>query len=86
MRLEQIGAYSYGVQVSRVQRKEQDSEADSRRNGSRFSRKDTYEPAGDSVHKADSLSEVKKRVSSHFYQSDVVTDDLAEVFTKLFDR
>lgn len=86
MKLEQIGAYGYGVQVARVQRKEMDSDADLRRKAPRLSRTDSYEPSLDSVHKADSVNEVKQRVKTNFYQSEVVTEDLADVFTKLFDR
>ncbi len=86
MKLEQIGAYGYGVQVARVQRKEQEVDADQRRRIPRLSRKDSYEPSADSVHKAESVKEVKQRVKSSFYQSEVVTEDLADVFTKLFDR
>ncbi len=85
MRLEQIGAYGYGVQAARVKRKEQDGDAEAKRAGSSLSRKDSYNPSAD-VHKAESLKEVKQRLKANFYQSDEVNEDLADMFTKLFDR
>jgi len=85
MRLEQIGAYGYGAQISRAQRKDQESDVETRRSP-RLSRKDSYVPSNGDVFKADSVKEVQKRVDSKFYQSDAVNEDLADVFTKLFDR
>jgi hypothetical protein len=85
MRIEQIGAYGYGVQVAKVKQREQSEESEKRHKKSRFSRQDTYEAAG-VVGKASSINEVKKRIKSDFYNSEVVNDDLSDVFSKLLDR
>ncbi len=85
MRIEQIGAYGFGGKIAKAKRREQSEESEGKRGKARFSRKDTYEPS-EGQGKASSLKEVKKRVKSNFYSSEVVEEDLSEVFTKLFNR
>lgn len=86
MRIEQIGAYTYGVQVAKAKQRENSINDEKKRGGSRFSRKDSFEPSKEAIGKASSLKEVKERVKSNFYNSEVVNEDLSEVFTKLLDR
>lgn len=84
MRIEQIGAMGYGGQIAKAQRREQ-SESEGKRGKARFARQDTYEPSTKNG-KASSIKEVQKRVKSNFYSSDVVEEDLSDIFTKLFNR
>ena len=88
MKIEQIGAYGYGIQVAKAKQRENSDEAEKRRGKANFSRHDTYEPSNGSVviGKASSLGEVKSRVESNFYNSETVNEDLTEVFSKLLDR
>lgn len=87
MRIEQLGAYGYGVQVAKAKRREQADDEGEKKSKARFSRKDSYEPSGAvEASKADSVKEIKKRVKSNFYNSEAVDEDLSEVFTKLFNR
>ncbi len=90
MRLEQIGAYGYGAQLSRVQRKNSGESTDEKKGNSSkkgIVREDAYIPTGPTPRvKASSLDEVQERISSNFYNSDLVNEDLTEVFSKLLDR
>ncbi len=86
MRIEQIGAYSYGSKISRARQREDTNQADKRKSKSHFAQQDTYEPSSGQTGKASSIKEVQKRVRADFYKSDVVNEDLSEIFAKLFDR
>lgn len=86
MRIGQIGAASYGAQIRRKNRSvSSDAEKPEKKREDRFIREDTFTPSTQKV-KAESIDEVKKRVKSGFYNSDAVTEDLTDVFAKLFNR
>jgi len=86
MRIEQLGAYSYGTQTSRAKQREDSNLANKRKSRSSFTQRDTYEPSNGQTGKASSIKEVQKRVRTDFYKSDVVNEDLTEIFARLFDR
>jgi len=50
-----------------------------------FSRGDVYIPSADGV-KAKNLSEIRTRISSGFYNSNEVNDDLTEFFSNVFKK
>ena len=87
MRIEEIGAYSYGAQVGRAKSRAKSNENSSKKAGlKKFAREDSYIPAGSKKVKAKNIEEVQTRVKQKFYNSDVVAEDLSNLFAKVLDR
>ncbi len=89
MRIGQLGAAGYGSQVTRATKKhDKDAASKDKVEQKRFQRRDTFTPSGTAPEhiKADSIEEVKQRVQQGFYDSEQVSEDLSDVFTKLFNR
>ena len=85
MLLGQIGAAGYGEQVSRLRKRTEGKNSDSKTGEKKIIRADSYTPSGGSI-KAKNLEEVKSRVKNNFYNSDIVNSDLTEVISKLFNQ
>ncbi|ERP31981.1 hypothetical protein [Chitinivibrio alkaliphilus] len=81
MRIGHTAAAQYNYHRGRGTNSPAENKSVSKNKSSRNVRRDTYEGG-----KAGSLNEVQKRIKNDFYNSDVVNEDLSEVFSKLFDQ
>ena len=86
MRLESIGRLAYGDQISRLKKQENEKSSSSKNGKLKIVRRDTYTPSSTAKKlKANNLDEVRKRVKSGFYNSEVVNNDLTDALSKIID-
>ncbi len=85
MRLGEIGASGYGDQINRLKKRVDGKKDLSKKSDKKITRTDSYTPSSE-VGKAKNLDEVKKRVKAGFYSSELVTNDLTDVISKLFNQ